>query len=334
MTFNSAAWAIDGARISSSLARRQAYAATGGNEGIVSAEDLKVLPLAVPGVGIRISSGSGLVLNRYQGSTINETYTVANEGEHTIASVDMPPSDPAAKSHLVAVTIGDPQFSQSGHPWMLATDPPAGQEETFQYVRPHIIRNVPGGTGPEYADSLGYPALILARIDVPANTTTITSEMITDLRRLAQPRNSERIEHIDGAANNLLNGAGGTPGAWENWPNTVYFDLVIPKWATRALVTGFVEGARHTKAGQGKLRVGFVDGGATAATNINEPAPAGVDRKSYNVGGEIPIPEAYRGTTRRIRIEGTPDNTASKGFLDTDASTSGQIRVRLEEETA
>lgn len=336
MTFNSTAWAIDGARTSASLARRQAYASTGGNEGIVSAADLKVSPLAVPGVGLRIAAGSALILNRYQGASINETYTVANEGEHTMDSTEMPPADPAARTHLVAITIGDPGGSQVGHPWMGSGDPPDGTEETFQYVRPHIIRNVPANSTAAYADSLGYPALIIARLDIPANTTTIQASMITDLRTLAQPRNTERVEHIAGAPSNFLNGGdGGTPGVYENWPNTVYIDLAVPKWATRALITGFVEGARLTKAGGGKLRAAFVDGGATPITQVNESAPTtGSDRKGYNIGGEIAIPEPYRGTTRRLRIEGTPNNTNSKGFLSTDSATTGQLRVRFEEGTA
>lgn len=329
MTLRNSPLAIDGARIDSATLRIAAYA--NGNEGIISKGDLKVSPLTIPGVGLRVAHGAATVLNRYQ-SSIDQAYVVSNVNEAIIDSSMMPAPSASFRSHLVVVTVGDPEFSQAGHPWMLSSDPPLGEEETFDYVRFHVIPNVPSSTKTFASLGLSYPAYALARIDVPANTSTITSEMIVDLRRLANPRNTERIEHIPSATNNLLNG-GGTVGNFENWPSTVWFDLEIPEWAVRAKVHGFVEGALHTKAGQGSLRIAFADGGATTITNINESAPAnGADRKHYNIGGEIAIPASYRGTTRRIRIEGTVANEASKGFLDTDSSTSGLIRVRLEEE--
>ena len=58
MTFNHAAWAIDGATINSALARTQAYAANSGQQGIVQLGDLKVTELAVAGNGLLISAGA------------------------------------------------------------------------------------------------------------------------------------------------------------------------------------------------------------------------------------------------------------------------------------
>lgn len=325
MTFNSAAWAIDGARVSSSLARRASYSESGGAEGVVSRGDLKVLPLDVPGVGLQITAGSALLLNRYQ-NDINETYTVANLGAHIIPSGEMPAASGAQRYYLVGVSIGDPQGSQVGHPWF--TGVPAGQEETFQYVRPILVQVANANIKTAVAAGIKYPFLPLAQLRLPANTTTVTSDLLTDLRKLARPRAIEVIEHIDNAPDNSLNTL---QPAWENWPSSVFYDVDIPEWAVRAKITGFVEGARHTKAGQGGLRVTLVGVGSTKVTNINESAPTSGanDRKHYSLGGEIAIPSSARGTTVRVKIEG--NHNASPGFLTTDSWTSGQIRVRLEE---
>ena len=55
MTLIHAAWAIDGARSTSALARTATYAIGGGHSGVVRAYDLKVTPLAVPSLLIVIS---------------------------------------------------------------------------------------------------------------------------------------------------------------------------------------------------------------------------------------------------------------------------------------
>lgn len=331
MTMTSSPWAIDGARAPSSLARVSQYIATGSAEGVVGPSDLKVTALDVPGAGVKIAPGAGITLNRYQ-SQINEAYTFTNTGDgETLDATDMPVASASARSHLVCVTIGDPEFNQDGHPWMPSTLA-AGTEADFQYVRPFVIANVAAGTK-RFSD-LGrkYPALALARIDVPANTSTITPSMIFDLRDLARPRNWEEIFTADAASDNALNGAGAVVGAWEGWPNTANFLVDVPTWASVAKVFGYVEGAKITKAGQARLRIGFSDGGAATVTNIDEAA-TGVDRRGYNVGGKIDVPTTYKGTQRRIRIEGTPLNTASKSMLTTDTFTGSMIRIRFEEAT-
>lgn len=335
MTFQNAPWALDGAQIASSLARLGEYSATAGAEGIISKGDLKVSPLSTPGNGVIVAPGGALLLNRYQTSGIDQTYVVSNVGDYTFQATEMPPVSGSAQSHLVCVTIGDPEFSQVGHPWMTASDPAAGTENTFQYVRPFILTNVPSNADMHYVaqQNLPYPALPLARLDIPANTTTIDSSMIVDLRKLARPRSQEFMVNIGAGASNALNGEGGVAGTWENWPGTVHMSIYIPDWAVTAMVQGFMEGARLTKAGRGNLRIAFTNGGNTEWTQINESAPtSGSDRRGYNIGGNISIPASYRGTTQEIRMEGMPSTAADKGFLTTDTLASGFMRIVLLEE--
>lgn len=322
MTWNSAPWALDGALTNSELARLATYVAVGGAEGVVGVNDLKVEPLATPGGAVRVASGGALVKNRSTGGA-NQTYAVDNNGydQVTIASTGAG----VTRSDLVVARIKDPQYS----PWPA---PPVGTEETYQYVESFVISNVPGGTKSASTlnggAGLGYSAVALARIDLPANTAAVTSGMIVDLRNVARPRSIEYIEHLTATADDVLNPAA---GVWESYPAGVFFDVAVPEWAVVAKVTAFAEGVRLAKAGNGKMRVGFFDGGATAVTNINDAASSYPQRRSYNIGGEISVPVSYRGTTRRIRMEGTINMAGDSGFLTTDASSSGQIRVRFEE---
>lgn len=331
MPLVTAPWAVDGARIPAALARVASYAESGGVEGVISRADLKVSPLAVPGNGVTIAEGGALLLNRYQ-TTPSQSYSVLNVGAETLDAADMPPASGSTATHLICVTVGDPEFSQVGHPWMLATDPPAGEEETFQYVRFFVVRNVPAGTKSFRELGFHYPAYALARVTIPANTTTITAAMITDLRKLARPRSVEEIFNASVSSSNNLNGGAAGAGAFENWPNTANFAVDVPEWATVAKVFGYVANVVHSHAGAGSVRISFDSGGSTPETYINEDDPTGgISRKGYNIGGAVSVDAAKRGTTQTIRIQGSVANDNSKTFLATDSRTSSMIRVRFEE---
>lgn len=333
MTFANAPWAIDGALLSSSLARRSLYASTSGEDGIVSVNALQVLPLSTPGVGVRITAGTGIVTNGYQGvlSARNETYTVSNPGEHIIPAEEMPASNPSAKSYILAVVIGDPEFSQAGHPWMLVSDPPAGEEQTFQYVRPTLIEVSAGAT----KLNVPYPALVLARIDIPPSTTTITSGMIVNLRKVALPRNREAVKYVFGSPDNLLGGS--TPVlTYETWPNTAHWDIDVPDWATVAKCQGFIYSAIETEANvRARFRIAAYSGStlvaATDLTHYNGPAVMNGDRKMIAMGGDFVIPAAYRDTTLNFRVQGTCVDTPSLNGMDVDSLTSCFLRVRFDE---
>lgn len=305
MTFSSAPWALDGARTSAALARSASYAESGGVEGIILAGDLKVSPLDVPAAGLQIASGGALLLNRYQ-TLPRETYTARNVGTTLLDSSSMPPADPAARSHLVCVTIGDPEFSQVGHPWMTSDPIPAEQVETFQYVRAFVIANVPSTTTSFEELGLEYPALALARIDVPANTSTITSDMIVDLRKVARPRRETITLH-----NMSVDPATYTPAdvyTWFEFGSDGGWDVKVPEWATSVEFIGYVEAIGMPAAGgrsYGYFRVAFPDAAPVQQTLFDEqyPAQEWIHRATVNLGGSIDLPASYQGATKRIRIE-------------------------------
>lgn len=311
MTLATSAWAIDGAIMSSASARQALYASIPGGEGIVGASDLKVSQLSTPGVGVQISPGVGVVLNRYQ-STINESYVVSNPTVHIVPSGQMPASNPSAKAYILAIVVGDPQFAQVGHPWMLASDPPAGEEATFEYVRATLIEvgatatTIPGAT---------YPYLALARINVPANTTTITNSMITDLTDLGNPRSWQRLFAAPDGAYGTPNyiPAGSSYGNW-SWIGTNGYrpQVPVPSWAKRAIVSGRLTGVGLSSNGGGytggvRFQIGSLIGGVT---RFDTPNSTGAIRLNLECASDFDI-SSLAGTTADILIEGYQDLPAS-----------------------
>lgn len=331
MTLYNAPWALDGATISSALARRGQYAAMSGGEGIVNSADLKVSQLAVAGNGLLISAGNAAITNRYQ-TDPNETYIVANPDVHEILSTEMPTSQPSAKSYLVLVTIGDPEFSQVGHPWMTSDVLDPTEAASYVYVRPWLLEVAAGTTSFEDL-GLNYPALALARVDIPASTTTITNAMITDLRVMARPRSQELIF-------NGISGAGTQTAAtnvYESFPPNASYNVKIPKWATKASVGGWVEslviqGGALNAYGDMMIELGAA--GQTPVTTFDETSQgASYDwtRYGYNLGGAIAIPSAARGTTQALRIRSRSYSSPAYSNLKSDDRTTNLIRIRFEE---
>lgn len=301
MTFDNAAYATDGARISAALARRALYAEAR-DGGIVQTGDLKVTQLAVPGVGVLIAPGVGLVLNDYQTSP-NEVYVASNPGVHTITAGEMPAANPSPKSYIVAVVIGDPEFSQVGHPWMGSDDPPVGEETTFQYVRPTIIEVAAGATTVPGS----YPALSLARIDVPADTTTITDSMIHDLRALASPRQSQEIfTSPNGTWENASPVRIASGSTYADWGPAQYAPTVkVPAWATRAILVASINGVRLSDtsvsvSGNVRTQLGSVVG---PVTSFDYSIGGGAIRDNLQTAGEYDV-SGIAGTTVAMRVEG------------------------------
>ena len=312
MTFSNTAWAIDGALLGSSLARRAEYAAVGGAQGVVQKNDLKVTELAVPGVGILIEAGVGLVNNDYQ-TNPNETYVVSNPSTHTIPSGEMPAANPSAKSYIVAVVVGDPDFSQTGHPWMGSDDPPVGEEQSFNYVRPTLIEVA---NSPVKKLDVDYPALVLARIDIPASTTTITDSMITDLRQLARPRQSQEAFVSPGGT--WTNGspryipAGSSFADWG--PQEYLPQVAVPEWATRAILMVSVNGVRFADTsvnvrGRVRAQLGSVTGPQTIFDFENDGS-SNVRRTNLMCAGEYDV-SGVAGTTVNLKVEGFQDSPSS-----------------------
>lgn len=326
MTFFNAPLAIDGAVTSSALIRRGEYAALSAAEGVVNATDLKVTQLAVPGNGLLISSGNAVITNRYQ-TDPNETYVVANAGTHEVLSTEMPTSQPTDKSYLVLVTVGDPEFSQVGHPWMTSDVLDPTEAADYVYVRPWILEVAPG-TSSFASLGLDYPAYALARIDIPASTTTITNSMITDLRDLASPRSKLEIVQATGVATTLTS----VNPTYQRFPNVAAGSIKIPDWATTAKITGFVEGVRLTSSALAILRP-YIEGTTLVGFQTNAYESATVTngaRRTYSVGGKIDV-TSVAGQTKNFSVQAAAYDAGNASKVLTDTATTVVLQVYFEE---
>lgn len=170
--------AIDGALTSSSLIRKGIRAAAGG-PGVAGPNDFKVSASSPAGQSLRVSPGLALVDNGYE-STPDEVYVVPNPSILTVGSSSMPGSSGSTTYWLVCVVVGDPAYDQTGHPYM-PSDFDEDQADTYEYSRIVVL---PCTSTTDSFDDLGksYPGLALARLALPASTTTVTDGMLTDLR--------------------------------------------------------------------------------------------------------------------------------------------------------
>lgn len=310
MTFNFAPWAIDGARTSAALARIQARAATGGRSGIVAPLDLRVLPLAVNGNGVRISSGNAVILNHYLNDP-DESYVVSNPATHTVLPADMPAPVPQTAYYLVAVVIGDPAFDQTGHPFMPSTPLAPEDAPDFEYVRVVIL---PCSANTRSFAELGYnyPGYALARLEVPPNTTTITAPMIVDLRELVQPR-SERVVLMGQppAGQNVTSAA---YAAWTSFQPSVQ----IPSWATHVQIVANIAGVLHMDPEtQGSIRMvlGSLVGADSTYVFDDSTGISGGERVNLlaATGGRV---DSMAGTTQVLALQGFRD-PAFSGYIGT-----------------
>lgn len=225
MPLDSVPWFVGGgAEHSPEVARTLAYAATGGKQGIISSGDLKVSATAVPGGTVQVSVGSAVIPSRNPTGR-NQSYIARMNTADTVAIAATGSS--GGRSDLVVIQIEDPYVS--GEPWQNPADPKVGP-----YVFTRVISNVPAGTTDlnNVSGYSGRTAITLARIDIPANTGTITNAMIKDLRDLANPRSERTV--VPGT----LTGANRTLSttSWQSFPVNGIGYVHVPSWATHAVI--------------------------------------------------------------------------------------------------
>lgn len=226
-----------GAEHTPESARRALYASTSGAEGVGAINDLKVLPLAVPGAGVRVSIGSALIRSRYVGGE-TQTYMGTVYEQETVSTT--PTGSGGGRNDLVVMRVEDPYAA--GSPYSPPSEP---ERATAPYIHIRVISGVPAGTK-RLQDVPGYQndtAIALARIVFPASTGTVTSAMIVDLREMAQPRRTEVVfarprVADDDTTQRFLNGTMANGGEFfpggGGAPNE--FQVDIPSWATHMII--------------------------------------------------------------------------------------------------
>ena len=300
---------------SAEVMRAMLAAATSGAEGIVNAGDMKVAATEVPGTSVRIAPGNALIRNSYGGGTA-QTYAcrAASQTELAITAT----GSSGSRTDLVVARINDPTYAGGEF------DP-----TTFQAADFAVIQGVPAGTSSVAGLNLGYPAIPLARITLPASTGTVTAAMITDLRSVALPRVQRHLftHNLSVEETDTISGPVGDPMG-EAWPN-VFWNFSIPSWAARVRVRAILGGVRVEERspnnfGQLFVRFGTVPNGfSTQMGRWDNSMAGGITRQTFMVADDRTVPKSFRGTDSRAYIRATRTNSNSNTpRLDTFSSIS------------
>lgn len=310
MTWDPVPWFVGGgAQHSPEVARVFAYAATSGAEGIVGTTDLRTRALAVPGTAVRVAPGAALINENTSGAP-QQTYVARLPLEDTL---EIPATgSEGGRSDLIVARVEDPFVP--GASWQDPADPAAGP-----YVFTRRIPNVSATTKTVAELDLGYSAIALARIDIPASTGTITDEMITDLRKVAFPRRERilRAGQLTASTTDPLDA-----DVEEAWPNPSVMDwyVDIPEWATEANIVMTWGGVAYSGNFLGWVWARLTDSGIdvdSPKTRVNTDFITAEARHTITVAANVPIPKSLRGRDR-VRLVGRGNRTSGSGYLELD----------------
>lgn len=301
-----------GAAHSVEVARVLAHAATSGARGIVEYSDLQCRALTVPGNKVRIAPGVAVMPNWYPGGP-SQSYIGRNASE---TQITIPPTDSSGpRSWLLMQRVGDPQYPGTAVP----SDP-----NDFDYQQFVLISCSSTATDVTGADRL-FPSVPIARITMPASTSTVQQAYIADLREMANPRRRRDLNTLNlTVAEKLASSA----FEGEQWPNAAGWYMEIPEWASEVRIRadwGMV-GMPNATQNVGLLwaQIGTeadADRISTNATAYDTPFGGGV-RASLLVADTLTIPASMKGTTRYFNLRGRvttliPNTDAARIFADT-----------------
>lgn len=189
MTLRPVPWGIgNGAENSVELARASHYNATSGATGVTESSDFVIKALPTPGAAVRAYKGGGSIKSTYPG-VFGQSYSVQEDSYTDIPVAATGSASGAVK--YVYVLIKDTQYD--------GQTPPSVEHGPYNEYA--VTTTLPQN----------QPYLLLAQIDQPKSTATITNEMITDLREVANPIVGQftfarpRISEDDGAQIKLTN---------------------------------------------------------------------------------------------------------------------------------
>lgn len=307
-------WAIGGgSEIDAEIGRLIAWKALNGQEGIFTAGDLHVDPLAVPGASIRVAPGACGILNRALGAR-SEAYVARLPSEDVIAIE--PTGGGSGRSDLIIARVENPYIS--GEPWGTPGDVAKGP-----YIFTRVVSNVAPTVTSVHSLNLGYSAITLARVDIPPSTGTVIGSMIKDLRTLVNQGTGGTQppagggDGTDGDPVVVCPGGSGDDGDNDDgdklpvtqttlvaWPFTAAIPVDIPIWANFADIDITIQNVQ-VRSGSlfGFLRLilgGFHLGEQSFAANW----PGATCRQDIPLHyTNEPIPASIRGTTQQWHLE-------------------------------
>ena len=319
MAFDVVPWAIGGgATLDEGIGRMLPHFMFQGQEGVLSATDLEVKALATPGGSIRVSPGGFVILGRYSGQ-LYEAYLGRNKSDHVV-SVDTN-NTASSRSDLVIARIPDPYVP--GSPFPAPPSPSVGV-----FAEPYIIKGVPSTTRNLQQIGNSWSAIPLARIDIPAFTSTITQAYIVSLRTKVGPPpppatpppviiiiDQDSPENPEYQFNKVVSGpvtpdtfTSSQVNVWRTWPTFTgsSFNVPIPRWATHMDAIYTFYNAQYDNAIWGETRLEIGNGelySPTVMYDFNYHGGPGPERDQIVAGGgTISIPSSIRGKVKRFRM--------------------------------
>jgi hypothetical protein len=346
MTFDSVPWAVGGgASLSEGVGRMISYFMFQGAEGVLGATDLEVKALATPGGSVRISPGGCNIVGRAPGQ-LYESYLCRNTEDHVV-TID-PNNTASARSDLVIARVEDPYVA--GAEWSIPSNRAVGP-----YAFPRVVKSVPSTLRSVRELGNSWAALGLARIDIPALTSTITQGMIVPLRTKVSPPappvppvtipippDATSPDNCDTNYFGLINGPGTLEefpsqqiGTWRVFPTAASWTVSIPSWANvidclltchNTIVTDDVWGEVRVEIGTGEVYSG------SAVYDFNKST--GKERFQVIAGGRLTLPSSVRGKNKRFRmnaktLDAAPDHP---GKLQVDRGSILQLQVMFKEQ--
>ncbi|GAA2843919.1 hypothetical protein Acy02nite_68500 [Actinoplanes cyaneus] len=320
MGWDSVPWLVGGgAEHSPEVGRLLAYAAMAGNEGIIGSADLRVAALATPGSSVTVAPGACGILCRAT-SQQYQMYAGRMATQDTVAISAT--GSGSGRSDLIVARVEDPWLS--GEPWDDPANPKVGP-----YIYTRVIPNVPNTTTTVTGLNLGYSAIPLARIDIPASTATITQAMIVDLRRIANPRRSRQLLVTSPTATQSLTSTAATPA---DWPAAAVKTVAVPSWAVQAkivITAAGVVAVGDVVDGWVRSRFGTVFGQETYFDTNGVSGGNGLD-KTLMTADVLSVPSSLRGTSTSVALQGRLKYRGSSGLGRLDATTGTTLVADIE----
>lgn len=307
MALDPVPWLVAGGAVhSSEVSRVLPYVAAGGAQGVAGASDCAVKALVTPGGAVVVTPGAFGILNTYPGQT-SQTYMGRAISDTNLA---IAATGGSIRSDMIIARIDDPFYGGSTPPSI-----PDGP-----YVKLEVLSNV-GAGATALPGSVTYPAIILARIDIPASTSIITNAMIVNLRSLIRPRKERTVLTYQGTSTRVMS------DVYTNWPQTIGWNVPVPSWATQVVLIGLMGGVKFKLPnGSGSTLIRFGTDShlvETQYTSFNTIDTGGYSKATLMTAGTLVVPPTYRGTTQNIAIRGAmlPGFTTDQRATVDDGST-------------
>lgn len=294
------AYAVNEGMVPAEMLRRALWASTRGESGVVTAHDLKVTALPTPGAGVRVAAGGAVCAMRTTGSNAQESYMLAQDATANVAL------DDEGTFYLIA-RIDD---------WHFTGNPAPADPLNAIYWAFATVSTLSGIT---------YPYVPLAKLTIPASTSTITNAMITDIRNVANPRKDRQLFAYDLGPTDTL-------ATQESWPDVGGFDVYIPEWATQAHIIATFS---QVLIPAGSTRTGFLwanlkNGVGGPTVRYLAPGLPNAHRSSYVAVGDMVVPPELRGTNVYSYTVGNVTG-GTGGFLTIDGNSAVSFDIEFHE---